>query len=63
MLPPRTLYPLFAQDESKLHLVLDYVNGGELFTHLRRRVMFLEREARFYVAEVLACSQVALAHS
>ncbi|EDQ87175.1 uncharacterized protein MONBRDRAFT_27624 [Monosiga brevicollis MX1] len=41
------------QDESKLHLVLDYVNGGELFTHLRRRVMFLEREARFYVAEIL----------
>lgn len=40
------------QDDSKLHLVLDYVRGGELFFHLRQRGCFLEHEARFYVAEV-----------
>eukprot|EP00045_Choanoeca_perplexa_P012150 m.131267 g.131267 ORF g.131267 m.131267 type:complete len:834 (+) comp15907_c0_seq1:39-2540(+) len=41
------------QDDAKLHLVLDYVNGGELFSHLRRYTMFSERDSRFYVAEIL----------
>ena len=32
--------------------VLDYVSGGELFTHLYNREHFSEDEARFYIAEV-----------
>ena len=32
--------------------LLDYVSGGELFTHLYNREHFSEEEARFYIAEV-----------
>lgn len=47
------------QTESKLHLVLDYVNGGELFTHLYQREQFSEDEVRVYIAEiVLALEQL-----
>ncbi|XP_063705272.1 ribosomal protein S6 kinase alpha-5-like [Culicoides brevitarsis] len=47
------------QTESKLHLVLDYMNGGELFTHLFQREQFSEDEVRVYVAEiVLALEQL-----
>jgi hypothetical protein len=42
--------------------VLDYVNGGELFNHLRRHTMFSEHDARFYVSEVgeaaVSCCQL-----
>eukprot|EP00049_Salpingoeca_infusionum_P011728 m.205338 g.205338 ORF g.205338 m.205338 type:complete len:1155 (-) comp15015_c0_seq1:244-3708(-) len=41
------------QDDSKLHLVLDYINGGELFTHLSRRRLFSEQEAGIYIAELV----------
>eukprot|EP00051_Salpingoeca_urceolata_P016843 m.226314 g.226314 ORF g.226314 m.226314 type:complete len:831 (-) comp18795_c0_seq6:158-2650(-) len=40
------------QTESKLHLILDYINGGELFTHLFRFGRFLEDQAKFYVSEI-----------
>eukprot|EP00794_Sanderia_malayensis_P019939 gene19939-21892_t len=40
------------QTEAKLHLVMDFVSGGELFTHLYNREHFTEDEARFYIAEV-----------
>ena len=30
----------------------DYVNGGELFTHLYNREHFTEDHAKFYTAEV-----------
>lgn len=47
------------QTDSKLHLVLDYVNGGELFTHLYQREQFSEDEVRVYIAEiVLALEQL-----
>lgn len=47
------------QTDSKLHLVLDYVNGGELFTHLYQREQFSEDEVRIYIAEiVLALEQL-----
>lgn len=47
------------QTDSKLHLVLDYVNGGELFTHLYQREQFTEDEVRVYIAEiVLALEQL-----
>jgi len=46
------------QTPAKLHLVLDYVNGGELFTHLYQREKFKEAEVRIYIAEIV----LALAH-
>uniref|UniRef100_A0A914WQZ9 Ribosomal protein S6 kinase n=1 Tax=Plectus sambesii TaxID=2011161 RepID=A0A914WQZ9_9BILA len=41
------------QSESKLHLIMDYVNGGELFTHLCSRGHFDFESTRFYVAELV----------
>lgn len=41
------------QTKSKLCLVLDYVNGGELFTHLYRRDHFGEAEAKIYIGELI----------
>jgi serine/threonine protein kinase len=34
------------------YLVLDYVNGGELFFHLQREKRFAPVRARFYAAEI-----------
>ncbi len=31
---------------------IDYVNGGELFTHLCQRGKFSEPETRFYISEI-----------
>lgn len=33
-------------------LTSEYVNGGEMFTHLNQRERFTEEEARLYIAEV-----------
>jgi serine/threonine protein kinase len=46
------------QDASKLYLVMDYLSGGSLAAHIRRRRKFPEDWARFYGAEVAA----AIAH-
>lgn len=46
------LYYAF-QTEHKLYLILDYLAGGELFTYLARQGMFLEDEAKLYVAELI----------
>ncbi|CAF0969681.1 unnamed protein product [Didymodactylos carnosus] len=40
------------QSDAKLHLVMDYVSGGELFTHLNRRQHFTEPDAKTYIAEL-----------
>jgi len=40
------------QDESRLYLVMDFVNGGQLFFHLREHT-FSEDLARFYTAELV----------
>ncbi|KAI9222381.1 kinase-like domain-containing protein, partial [Blastocladiella britannica] len=40
------------QTPIKLYLVLDYVNGGELFFHLQRERRFSEDRVRFYAAEI-----------
>ena len=32
---------------------LDYINGGELFTHLSQRERFTEREVQIYVGEIV----------
>lgn len=47
-----TLHYAF-QTDSKLHLILDYVSGGELFTHLYQRDHFTEEEVRIYVGEII----------
>ncbi|XP_007442631.1 ribosomal protein S6 kinase alpha-5 [Python bivittatus] len=47
-----TLHYAF-QTESKLHLILDYINGGELFTHLSQREKFNEDEVRIYIGEIV----------
>ena len=41
------------QTNDKLHLILDYARGGELFTHHSNKGCFTEQEARFYVAELV----------
>lgn len=33
--------------------ISDYVNGGELFTHLYLREQFSEEEVRIYIGEIV----------
>ncbi|KAL1301881.1 hypothetical protein AAFC00_006062 [Neodothiora populina] len=46
------LYYAF-QDHEKLYLILEYAQGGELFTHLAMERMFSEETAAFYMAEMI----------
>lgn len=47
------------QDHEKLYLILEYGQGGELFTHLSSERMFSEETSAFYMAEmVLALSHL-----
>jgi serine/threonine protein kinase len=41
------------QDHEKLYLILEYAQGGELFTHLAQERMFSEEVASFYLAEMV----------
>lgn len=41
------------QTKTKLHLILDYVNGGELFTHLYQRDHFEEEDVKIYIGELI----------
>jgi len=41
------------QTPEKLYLILDYVNGGELFYHLQKETTFDEERAKFYTAELV----------
>eukprot|EP00030_Apusomonadida_sp_AF-17_P000643 a175486_287.p1 GENE.a175486_287~~a175486_287.p1 ORF type:complete len:475 (-),score=239.81 a175486_287:1-1392(-) len=43
------------QSDAKLYLILDYINGGELFFHLQQEVRFSPERCQFYTAE-LACA-------
>ncbi|XP_075282264.1 ribosomal protein S6 kinase alpha-5 isoform X4 [Opisthocomus hoazin] len=47
-----TLHYAF-QTDTKLHLILDYINGGELFTHLSHRERFSENEVQIYIGEIV----------
>uniref|UniRef100_A0ACB8G549 Ribosomal protein S6 kinase alpha-5 n=1 Tax=Sphaerodactylus townsendi TaxID=933632 RepID=A0ACB8G549_9SAUR len=47
-----TLHYAF-QTDTKLHLILDYINGGELFTHLSQRERFTEDQVRIYIGEIV----------
>lgn len=42
------------QTRHKLYMVFDFMNGGEIFFHLRRAGRFPEVLATFYIAEVIA---------
>ena len=41
------------QTNTRLYFVIDFLNGGELFYHLRREQRFSEERTRFYAAEIL----------
>eukprot|EP00124_Ichthyophonus_hoferi_P001575 Ihof_evm14s85 gene=Ihof_evmTU14s85 len=41
------------QTPEKIYLVLDYINGGELFFHLQNEGVFSENRARFYAAQLV----------
>lgn len=40
------------QDEFHLYLIMEFINGGELFYHLKKDVRFTETRAKFYAAEL-----------
>lgn len=41
------------QTPERLYFVIDFLNGGELFFHLRQERRFNEERARFYAAEIV----------
>lgn len=41
------------QSSTKLYLVVEYCQGGELFYHLRRNKTFSVEKSKFYIAEIL----------
>lgn len=41
------------QTVDKLYLVLEFYQGGELFTHLYKKDNFEEAQVRFYIAEII----------
>eukprot|EP01053_Blabericola_migrator_P005843 Blabericola_migrator_1__5842@NODE_295_length_10235_cov_141_552026_g242_i0_p4_GENE_NODE_295_length_10235_cov_141_552026_g242_i0NODE_295_length_10235_cov_141_552026_g242_i0_p4_ORF_typecomplete_len516_score54_36Pkinase/PF00069_25/4_2e75Pkinase_Tyr/PF07714_17/1_3e44Kinaselike/PF14531_6/2_5e17Kdo/PF06293_14/2_9e07Pkinase_fungal/PF17667_1/6_6e07WaaY/PF06176_11/6_9e07APH/PF01636_23/2_6e05RIO1/PF01163_22/8_8e05YrbLPhoP_reg/PF10707_9/0_076YukC/PF10140_9/0_077ActFrag_cataly/PF09192_10/0_12FTA2/PF13095_6/2 len=41
------------QDEKRLFMLMEYVNGGELFSHLRREQRLPNEHAKFYAAEIV----------
>lgn len=40
------------QTDDRLFFVMEYINGGEIYTHLKRSGPFPEDKTRFYVAEI-----------
>eukprot|EP00744_Colponema_vietnamica_P000936 GILI01001620.1.p1 GENE.GILI01001620.1~~GILI01001620.1.p1 ORF type:complete len:366 (-),score=46.25 GILI01001620.1:101-1198(-) len=45
------------QDDKRLFMVMDYINGGELFSYLRREGRLPNDSARFYAAEITLAFQ------
>ncbi len=41
------------QSPERIYFVLDYVNGGDMFHHLRKKVRFTEKETKFFAAEIV----------
>ncbi|KAJ3205990.1 camp-dependent protein kinase catalytic subunit [Dinochytrium kinnereticum] len=50
------LYQTF-QDTFYLYMVMEYIDGGDLFSYLRKIQRFAEEDAKFYVCEVLISLQ------
>uniref|UniRef100_A0A6B2L3Q9 non-specific serine/threonine protein kinase n=1 Tax=Arcella intermedia TaxID=1963864 RepID=A0A6B2L3Q9_9EUKA len=46
------LYYAF-QDSTNLYFVMDFINGGELFFHLRKEKKFSEDRTKFYAAQIV----------
>ncbi|CAM9168424.1 unnamed protein product, partial [Phaeothamnion confervicola] len=42
----------YFMDAAKLYLVMEYVEGGELFSHLRSAVRFPDHQGKLYAAEI-----------
>lgn len=42
------------KDTKNLYMLLEYVVGGELFSHLRKSVRFPNEKTRFYAAEIVS---------
>ncbi|KAF4743079.1 hypothetical protein FOZ63_021232, partial [Perkinsus olseni] len=45
------------RDDKRLFMLMEYVNGGELFSHLRKEGRLPNEEARFYAAEIVLAFQ------
>jgi len=41
------------QTKDKLYMILDFINGGELFHHLKKEGRFPENRVKFYAAEIV----------
>jgi serine/threonine protein kinase len=41
------------QTETKLYFIIDFMNGGELFTYLKREKRFEEKRVKIYAAELV----------
>jgi len=41
------------QSDNNLYFIIDFLNGGELYYHLRREQRFSEERTKFYAAEIL----------
>jgi serine/threonine protein kinase len=41
------------QTPERLYFIIDFLNGGELFYHLRREGRFTEDRTKFYTAEII----------
>lgn len=43
----------YFQDKKNLYFVIEYINGGEMFTHIHRNKHFTYEVAKFFAAEVV----------
>lgn len=51
------------QTESKLYMILEFFNGGELFFHLKNEGRFPEERAKFYAAEIVCALECLHQHT
>lgn len=51
--PSKCLALLFFQDPVNVYMLLSYVPGGELFSHLRRAGRFTPDVTRFYLSSII----------
>merc|ERR1719356_2118965 len=51
------------QDEKRLFILLEFINGGELFSHLRKEGRLPNDDARFYAGEIILAFQYLHQHN